>query len=167
MCSCGGGGGGGDGFGDLDADVTRAAEVNVSINPPEIGVGDRTLVRIFIDEVHRNGVIIKTRYPAEMQYVVETSRLYVDGDVLNVDPIVRNAVADGKSYTVYYFDRSTFGSANTGELRFHLRALSAVTEGTVEVDTDIHDLLKSPSKEFSIKTPLFSAKDRSNVRVFQ
>lgn len=161
LVGCGGGGGGSD-------RIPFAAFVNLQVSPENIDTGNRMLVRVDIQEVHPDGVIIKVRYPRGLDYFRGTSLLRAGGKVIDVDPTVnsRSRVTDEElDYLVFFFPRSLFDLNGLGTLLFELSAISAVETGLIEIDADINNRQVDDDNEFDLKNPDFSPDDTVDITV--
>lgn len=157
LTSCGGGGGGGD-------DFIGAARAEISASPREVDSGDRVQVRIRIQEVHENGIALKVRFPAGLEYVADSSTLEVDDAERTIAPTELETVEE-QVYLVYYLSQADMGDDEQGELIFQLEGRTEVDDGEIEVDPDVDDPDVSNSTEFNVETPEFGAEDSVFITV--
>lgn len=163
--------GGGD---DAGPGSSGAAEVSVTTSPKTIDVQDRTMTRIRLADVNRNGIVVKIRFPSKLEYVSGTSYLKVEEEDRDVNPDV--SVQDGsKRYLVFFFPRSYFGDvpdsededegSETGELRLELVGRERLSSGTIEVDVDVDDPTIPNSSEFTLDNTAFQAESDASIEV--
>ena len=168
IIGCGSGGGG------SSNSSSGAANISVTASPKKIDIQDRTTVRIKLEEVNRNGIVVKVRYPSRLEYVAGTSFLKVDGDDRDITPDV--SVQDGnKRYLVFFFPRSYFGdvpdsedqdqTSTPGELRFELVGKDNLSDGTIEVDVDVDDPTIDNSVEFTLDNTAFQVESEASIEV--
>lgn len=151
-----------------------AAEVSITASPKKIDVQDRTMVRLSLADVNRNGIVVKIRFPSRLEYVAGTSYLKVDQEDRDVNPDV--SVQDGsKRYLVFFFPRSYFGDvpdsededegSERGELRLELVGRERLSNGSIEVDVDVDDPTIDNSVEFSLDNTAFQAESDASIEV--
>lgn len=159
LSSCGGGGGGGD-------DFVGAGLVTVRSSPSTIDTGDRMLVTAEVSDLHENGILLKFRYPAGLDYVLDSAELLPQGtdNPSDIGPAV-NAQQDGETFLVFFLQRSQFGSEERGTVSFQLEGIDRVQSGEIEVDADVNDPLVDDSAEFDPESPEFGAEDATSVSV--
>jgi hypothetical protein len=157
LASCGGGGGG-------DEDYIGAAKLSLDISPNVIDTGDRAAVTVKVSETDENGIILKLRVPAGMQYVADSSTLERDGGEFDLTPLF-NEPGEGGNFIVYFIENTAFGSDNKGDIKFLLEAISNFGEGLVEVDADVNDPLIEDNIEFDPEEPEFLAEDVAEIEV--
>lgn len=165
--SCGGGGGGGgiDQFTNL-----KGALVEITSEPRTLGVGDRTIVTVYMEKVDNNGALIKIRYPKQvLRYVSGTALLTANKDTVEVRPVLEpsqgQAEGDDNVYILFYFSRDSVSANGHATLELELRAHEIVEQASIEVDSDQHNPDKEPINEFSLANPLFGVEDNIYVRV--
>lgn len=154
---CGGGGGSG-------GDFQEPANVDIEATPKDIYIGGRTLVRTFIDNVHTDGVVIKFRFPKGLNYVKESSRLYIAGGDVDVGP-TNSGTKDTSNYLVYVFSKDVFGDFS-GELDFQLEAGEGIGSAKIEVQPAFRNPALPDSQQFSIKDPKFGTDIYVQIFVF-
>ncbi len=158
LSSCGGGGGGGgDGF-------RGAGDVNLSVEPSSIDVGDRMLVTAEISNINEDGIIVKFEYPEQLSYVLNTAYLEVDGDEVDIGPSA-NVTVDGVTYLVFFLSIDELGDNNFGRLYVQLRGDSEVSKESVRIDLDVDDPLIDNPGEFDPNDPEFQAVDEQGIEV--
>ena len=166
LVGCGGGGGS-----DSNS-FSGAATVSLNLTPSTIDSGDRTLVQIWVGDVHENGIALKLRYPSGLGYVSGTAHVIVDGDEVPIKPTANLKTADkGTTYLVFFLPQKLFQQAKQtyqGEAReigLQLVGKSLVMDGLVEVDADVNDTRVADSDEFKVDKPDFSAADQQQITV--
>ena len=166
LVGCGGGGG------DDSSDFSGAATVSLSLAPSDIDSGDRTLVSVYVGDVHANGIALKFRYPDGLVYVPKSSMLVVDEKEIKISPRVNVTSTDGGStYLVYFLSQKLFKrvkevyNGEPGTVQFQLVGKSAITDGLVEVDADVDDTNVDNDTEFNVATPEFLAEDMQSITV--
>jgi hypothetical protein len=153
LCSCGGGGGGGE----PDPLSTNPADVTLTISSGHILVGDRLAVRSELSDIHINGIVVKWRVPRSMVRVSNTELLTLPGDQkVQISPMLDDEKGDFR-YIVYVFPSSTFDKNRRARIDLQLRATKPIDDALVELDVDIFDTSKPPSKQFDLNRPLFGA----------
>ena len=157
LSACGGGGGGGD-------DFVGAAKISLSVDPNKIDIGDNVEVRVQLSKVHSEGILLKIKHPAGVEYVRDSGSLRVKGSEDPIAPSV-NRKKDNDRYVVFFLDQDLFGQDLEGRLSFQLTAVDPVTTGMVEVDADVNDPRVKDSKEFDIDAPEFVAEDSEELQV--
>jgi hypothetical protein len=170
LSSCGGldldGNGSGSGSGDSDSLLAGIASVQAA--PRDIDTGERTLIRITINEAHQDGVIVKTRYPQGLNFFRKSAIISADGSTTSLEPIFQGSskVANEKlDYLVFFLPRTRFGLTGTGDVSFQLVGRSAVATGDVEVDLDLNNTLSGKFQDFSPTDPRFSTEASVTVKV--
>lgn len=159
IAACGGGGGG------SDSSSGSAAFVSIDASPSTIDSGDRIRVEVNLEAVNEDGIILKVRYPRDLEYVIDSSSLNSDGSDQDISPSFNESGPDGKNYLVYFLSQSRFSEDGSGKVSFQLKGVDAMTEGQIEVDPDIDDPLIANPGEFNIDEPEFNAEDAVTVRV--
>lgn len=158
LSGCGGGGGGG---GD---DFIGAAQLSMTASPRRIDTGDRTEVRIDISRLHPNGIALKIRFPAGLDYVTSSSVLEVDDTDIDVTPSINQEKASDV-YLVYYISPEQIEEEATGVLLFELEGKKELKEGSIEVDADVDDPEIDNATEFDIDKPQFGAEQEVTIEV--
>jgi hypothetical protein len=167
LVGCGGGGSVSFGGG-------GAALVSITANPKKIDIQDRTMVRIKLKEVNRNGIAVKIRFSNKLEYAPNTTFLRVLGEDKKFEPDFN--VRDGNvRYLVYFIERSNFGdlpeeddletTSEEGELRLELTGRERIQNSTIEVDVDVDDPLIPNDQEFSVEEPGFQAEAEASISV--
>jgi len=159
LLSCGGGGGSG---GNEPADA--AAYINLVAQPTALDAGDKINVTVYIQEVNKDGIVLKIRVPSSVLYFNDSGYLTVNGNEQNIDPEFYQS-ANNLNYLVYILSRDQFGTSNEGELRVQFQATAAVAAGTVAVDVDFDDPSIPSAQEFDVANPQFSAVDSVDIVV--
>ena len=113
-----------------------AANVNIDASPQDLDVGDRTTVELDISDVNSDGIILKIRYPIELEYIAGTAKLYVDGDSRSATPSTIDSVND-ETYLVFRITESNLGDNNHGTLAFQLRGASGIEDAKIAIDPDV------------------------------
>jgi hypothetical protein len=158
LFGCGGGGGGGGFIG--------AALVSVDASPRKVDPGKRVQVRVQVNEVHRDGVFLKIRYPSGFSYAVGTAILTEGSDKRTIQPAYNLlSSAEDEVYLVFNTPRPYFGADNQGELVLELNAESEVRSGKIEIDADVNDPTVPDDKEFKVANPEFDPQDSVDVTV--
>lgn len=156
---CGGGGGGSTPF-------VGAALVNIDAVPRETDPGKRVQVTSRINEVHRDGIYLKIRYPDGFSFAPGTGNLTSQGSQRTVSPQFNQTdMNEGTSYLVFNLSREIFSEDNEGTLVFELRAEPEVRTGKIEIDADVNDPTVPDEGEFSIDNPEFTAQDQITIAV--
>ncbi len=117
-----------------------------------------------IESVHENGILLKFKIPASLEYVTGSSTLEIDSDPQDATPAV-NEQKDNTRYLVFFLDQDLFGDDGRGTLTFQLKGSDKLTEGRIEVDADVNDPLVNDNNEFSVSNPEFGAEDDVTVDV--
>lgn len=160
LTACGGGGG------DSDEQFVGAALVNIDAVPRETDPGKRVRVMARINEVHRDGVFVKIRFPDGFSYAPATSRFLYRDTERAVDPQFNVAATkEGSVYLVFNLARSLFGEDNEGMLILELNADSGVQSGSIEIDADVNDPTVPDQSEFSVENSEFDAQDDVEIEV--
>lgn len=160
LTGCGGGGGGG---GD---DFLGAAVVDITASPRSIDTGDRSVVRAFLSAVNEDGLMLKFRFPKELRYVLDSARLFVDGDEDGRDASPNVSITvDNDSYLVFFLAQDDFDDNQRGIVQFQLEADDKVSDGEVEVDPDVDDPLIDNEGEFDPENPEFGAEASVSISV--
>ena len=167
LSGCGGGGGS-----DSDSSFSGAASVSLDLSPSSIDTGDRTLVQLWVGDVHDNGVAIKLRYPSGLSYVTGTAKVVVDEDEVSIKPTVNVRTADrSTTYLVFFVPQKLFRESDEpyqGQARLiqlQLVGKTLVQEGLVEVDVDVNDARVADTEEFTVAKPEFVAADQQSITV--
>jgi hypothetical protein len=163
LSACGGGGGGGGS--DNEEFITRGAEVEIEISERKLQVGDRLLATVSLQQVSKNGLILKIRFPSALKYTKESSYITVDGKQRNIDPLAGPKSNGTTTVLAYHLPKSFFNGEDDGKVFFQLRAASTLTAGSVEVDQDIYNPAKALEDQFNIDNPLFAAEDLMSLAV--
>lgn len=158
LAGCGGGGGGG------GEDFLGAAVVDIGASPRQIDTGDRTVVSAFLSSVNEDGIALKFRFPKELRYVLDSSRLIVDGDERDASPKVSITV-DNDSFLVFFLAQDDFDDNANGVIQFQLEADEEISDGEVEVDPDVDDPLIDNNSEFDPENPEFGAEASVSISV--
>lgn len=163
VIGCGMGGGGG---GDDQVDVGSAAppSININLTPETIDAGDRTNVRVLLQDVELDAFILKIRYPITMKYVTNSSFAKVGDKTFDIGPDQEKS-DENNSYLVYYLTRDLFLEETEGTINLQIEALSSPGAIKVEGDTDIDDPNQDNSTEFDIADPQFDAVDDEPLQV--
>lgn len=162
VSACGGGGGGGGGF-------VGAADLQLEVEPRVVDPGDRLFVRIRINEIHEDGIMLKLRFPSAIRYVRDSAMLYRDrgDDQGRAYPPTENETVESSIYLVFFVDHDDLEGDNRGELLLELEAREEVDDGQVEVDADVDNPRVDDDKEFDAENPAFAAEDRVYVDVIE
>lgn len=158
LSGCGGGGGG------ESDNPAKAADVTVSADPRSIDSGDRTLVTIYVSDVNQLGILLKVRFPKEMEYVKHSATMEVDGVSHEVKADF-DAADDSNTYVVFILDRYQFGDNNQGIVTLQGQATAKSTTPLIEVDPDINDPLVKDKDEFDVTNPEFAAEDSVAIEI--
>lgn len=165
LVSCGFGGGGGGGNGDSNSeDSLNPGRFTLFVSPSSIDTGDRTRVRLVLSDISSEGAILKIRFPENLDYIRNSSKLDIDGTESDLAPNVV-ASSGGLTYVVYFITKDSLGAANAGELSFVLRGSGAILDGAIEADIDLDDPALRPSQKFSVANPLFETQQDQNIDV--
>ncbi len=160
LVGCGGGGGGG------DDEFFGAAVVDIAASPRSIDTGDRSVVKAFLSEVNDDGLMLKFRFPKELRYVLDSARLYVDGDDDGQDATPDVSVTvDNDSYLVFFLPQDDFDDDDRGVVEFQVEADEEISDAEVEVDPDVDDPLIDNDVEFDSENPEFGAEASVSITV--
>lgn len=151
-----------------------AALVAITTNPSKIDVQDRTMVKITLKEVNRNGIAVKVRFSNKLEYAPNTSFLRVSGEDKKLEPDFN--LRDGnRRYLVFFLKRSFFGEvpqsddittvSEDGELRFELTGKERLQNSKIEVDVDVDDPTIPNKDEFSADNPGFQSEAEASISV--
>lgn len=157
LIACGGGSSGEGGF-------VGAGRVELTASPTSIDVGDRMEVKVRLQDVSEDGVIVKIKYADGLEYVLNSASLEVDSNDLDVGPAV-NMLKNKEVFLVFYFGQDLFDDTATGTLTFQLEGTDRVSNGEIEVDLDVDDPLIANTEEFDIENPEFQVEDAVGVNV--
>jgi hypothetical protein len=164
LLSCappGGGGGGGE-----DYDPLRGAEVFLSVDPDSIGVGERTRIRVDVQRIHPDGVLVVLRFPSKsLAYVPESTRFTVGPNTVSINPTVGPLVRTRRTYLIYFLPYAPFNGENAGYIEFQLRGERREAGALIELDQFLHNPLVAPEEEFSVDDPDFSADDAEVIDI--
>lgn len=156
LIGCGGGGGSDDSG---DTDSLLAAIVSIGAQPTNIDTGERLLVRVTIDEVNQQGIVLKLRYPQGFNFYRDSAVIIADGESSSVEPQVQGTSqvpGETADYLVFFLPRSRFGLEARGTLSLQLIGKAKVESGAIEVDVDLDNTLVDNSREFNLANPLFT-----------
>lgn len=164
LSSCVGGGGGGGGGGDS----LEPAEVIIDASPVKIDSGDRMRVTLDLYNIDEKGVLLKVRYPIQLDYIEGSSYLRVLGEKVEINPAVN--ITTGNSgeeftYLVYDLPKTAFGEQNDATLGFILEGTSATTDGVIAVDPDFNDPSLTIDEKFSGTAPQFDPVQSFGIEV--
>jgi hypothetical protein len=158
LTTCSGGGN--------NSDYFVAAWLDLSCYPQDIYVGERTIVTAYIEDVNPQGVVVKFRYPDSLSYVPESAFLDVEGEIINVGPMVNaHDKKDSYIYLVYVFSQDTFGKHLNGKLFFHLLAEKVDKEARVEAAATMRDTNLPDTEQFDIRDPQFGTDTAVTVEI--
>ncbi len=161
LTACGSGGGGGD-----DYDLLKGADIDLSVKPNAIGVGERTLVTVDIRRVNPDGVVVVVRYTTgSLRLVTGSTRLIIGRDSVAITPTFGPGARSEFTYVTFYLPQSTFDEDLEGRIELELFGDKRDNSARVEIDQFKHDVLISPEREFSLSDPNFSADDEEAVDV--
>jgi hypothetical protein len=160
LISCGGGGGGSD----PNEPATEPAFTNLVVQPTALDAGDKINITIYLQEINKDGIVVKIRVPSSVLYFNDTGFLNVDGNQQNIDPEFYQS-ANNFNYLVYVLSRDQFGESNEGTVTVQFQASAAVAAGAVAVDVDFKDTSLSNAEQFDIDNPRFSAQDTVDIVV--
>jgi hypothetical protein len=156
LTSCGGGGGGGEFFG--------AAVVDLSANPDNMFVRDRTLITSNISEVNEAGIVFTLRYPKNLSYVLDTAKLKIGQTDVDVGPVI-NQLQDGWVYLVFVFSSDTFSADRRGTFTAQLLAETATDEAQIELQPTIRQAGVPDSQQFDLNNPKFGTDTSVTVTI--
>lgn len=166
LVGCGGGGG------DDSSSFSGAANVSISVTPSELDSGDRALVRVEVNEVHENGILLKLRYSQGLVYVPNSGTVIIDQDETPIKPRFNVVNKDEESvYLVFFLPQKLFRrpgeeySGESGTVEVQLVGKSAIRDGLIEVDADVDDPGIADSQEFNVSKPEFLAEDQQSITV--
>lgn len=166
LVGCGGGGG------DDSSGFSGAANVSISVTPSELDSGDRALVRVEVNEVHENGILLKFRYSQGLVYVPNSGTVIIDEDETPIKPRFNVVNKDEESvYLVFFLSQKLFRrpgeeySGEPGTVELQLVGKSAIRDGLIEVDADVDDPGIADSQEFNASKPDFLAEDQQSITV--
>ncbi len=162
LSHCGGGGGGGEDNAEL-----HGANADVDLDPSQIKIGDRTLVRAILWEVASSGVLVKIRYPEALSYIDGTALVKVGDSRTGITPVIGPRKSKNWIYLVYLITRDSVGDDNYGELFLQLRGVILNSAADVEVDLDLHNPALDPDEEFRVREPFYSAEDSTRVEIIR
>jgi hypothetical protein len=164
LSSCsppGSGGGGGDDF-----DPLRGADVYLSVGPDRIGVGERTLVRVDVQRINPDGVLVVLRFPSEsLAYVSNSTRFTVGANTVAINPTYGPIVRLRRTYITYFLPYEPFDGENAGYVELQLRGERREDGALIELDQFLHNPLIAPEREFDVDDPDFSADDAERIDI--
>ena len=162
IASCGGGGGGSSSDSSSPND---AGSVSLNVEKGEMDSGDKNRVRVEIDNLNPNGVLLKFHYPAALRYVANSATLFPGlEEETRISPY-DEATLKGERYLVFFLYPSAALNDTYIALEFDLKAIKSNSDAYVEVDLDNNDRGVPDSNEFRAATPRFSALERWDVEI--
>lgn len=127
------------------------------------------MVKVYLEDVHQDGILLKVRTPTELNYHSESAILTQASDFFRIRPIERGRgrVGDERNYNylVFSLPRTLFDLENEAELTFEMTADGVVEEGLIEVDADINNPLIEDRDEFQFSNPDFTPEDFVEISV--
>lgn len=159
IASCGVGGGGGGGGGTAN----YAGSLSLSVERDRIDSGDKTRVRIEINDLNLDGAILKFHYPNSLRYVGNSAVLFPEKEEQSEISPYDEVSIDGERYLVFFLYPSSALNDAYISLEFDLKATKSDSEAYVEVDLDNNDLNILDSLEFKASSPRFSALERWDI----
>ena len=163
-CGCApgtGGGGGGD-----DYDPLKGADVYLSVEPDSIGVGERALIKIDVQRINPDGVLVVLRFPSEsLAYISGTSTFTSDSNTIGINPTFGPSIGKRRTYLTYFLPYFAFADENAGYVELQLRGERREDGALIELDQFLHDPAIPPEREFSIDDTDFSAEDAERIDV--
>jgi hypothetical protein len=159
--ACGGGGSGG------GESSLSPAQVSIDAAPKNIDSGDRIRVKIFLADIPNDGVLLKLRYSSRLAYVKSSGQLRVSEALGTIDPGVNVTLGQAvkKSYLVFDLPHEVFGDFSNAELELLLEGQGRISNGRIEVDSDINDPSLTIDEKFSSLQPEFNTLDFEEVDV--
>ena len=152
LISCGGGGGGGS---NPNEPATVPAYSNLDVQPTTLDAGDKLVTTIYLQQINKDGILLKIRVPLSVLYYNATGRLTVDGVEQYIRPEFYQADTT-YNYLVYILSPSQFGQSNEGAVTVQFQTTAAVAAGTVDVDVDFRDPSIANAVQFDVNNPLFT-----------
>jgi len=141
-------------------DFIGGADFSLSVSPSQIDTGDRTQVKLELNEIHPDGIIIKIRFPSELSYVEGSTELEVAEEEIELAPNFLVTDENDDWYLVFFLDEDLFGFEEEGVLTLELRAVDELEGGEIELDVDIRD-----TDSFDVNQPEFSPEDSDFIEV--
>jgi len=142
------------------------AYVSVEADPENIDVGDKTFVRVRIDDIKEEKFFLKVRFPPGLKYLERTSYIEIDGRDESRNPD-KNFVGaeDGRNYIVYFLSKEELGDERDTTISFDLVGRGRVSSGKIEVDADLDDPSINNNEEVTAESPLFGAEAEAFIQV--
>lgn len=132
--------------------------------------GDMIRVRIALEDLNRDGVILKVRYARSLKY--QRNSAFINTDPNNGDhsqtqrfPGAEEQTGTTDRYLVFFFDRNLYRRNKELVAEFDLKAMTPDENAYVEVDLDKNDPNVPDKGEFSLNRPLFSAIDTIPITI--
>jgi len=121
-------------------------------------------VRVALEDLNRDGVILKVRYARSLKYQRNSAFINTDPNNGDYSQTQRFSSAEEQTgttdrYLIFFFDRSLYRRNKELVAEFDLKALTPDAKAYVEVDLDKNDPNVPDTDEFSLERPLFSAID--------
>ena len=142
-----------------------AGDVNISVEPTSIDVGDRLLVTVDIFTINDDGIFAKIKFPNSLSYVEGTALLTVSGDESEIEPDIIADGEDDDTFLIFFLAESDFDITRQGELTFELQADDAVEDGRISVDIDGDDPTVLNINEFNAEDPAFQEEEGQSIEV--
>jgi hypothetical protein len=142
------------------------AYVSIETDPENIDVGDKTFVRVRIDDIKEDKFFLKIRFPIGLEYLERTSYIEIDGrdESRNPDKIFVGA-EDDRNYLVYFLSKEELGDEHDTTISFDLVGRGRVSSGKIEVDADLDDPSINNNEEVTAESPLFGAETEAFIQV--
>lgn len=142
------------------------AYLDVEADPEIIDQGDKTFVRIRVDDIKDEEFFLKVRYPAGMEYLKDSSFVESDGKDISRDPNQEfyNAEED-KNYLIYWLSKEEIDDEDDTTVTLNLVGRSRVSSGKIEVDADLDDPEIANSREVKEEDPQFGAEASVDIQV--
>jgi hypothetical protein len=155
------------GDGGDDPFFSGVAEVDVSVTPRVIDVGETTYVEVEVDnlDVGRHpSFFLKVRYPSGLSYVPVSASILVNGESLPVEPD-RVFLLGSDEYAVFFLSAVQFDFEDDFMVLLKLRGNASVRNGKVEVDPDVDDRSIPNEEEFDEANPEFNGEEGASIEV--
>jgi hypothetical protein len=156
--ACGGGGG------SSSPSPNYPGTIYLSVERTTMDTGDMIRVRVALEDLNRDGVILKVRYARSLKYQRNSAFINTDPNNGDYSQTQRFSSAEEQTgtadrYLVFFFDRNLYRRQKELVAEFDLKALTPDEKAFIEVDLDKNDPNVPDKDEFSLERPLFSAID--------
>jgi hypothetical protein len=149
LISCGGGGGGGGSDSNYEGDVT------LDLERDDLDSGDLTRVTVEVNNLNKNGAILKVRSSKSLRYVKNSAVRMPDRDEeTRITP--EQATTTDSRYAVFFLYPDDAIDGSFISVQFQMKATNGDKDAFIQVDLDNNDPTIADSAEFKATDPRFS-----------